>query len=61
MSYGIYGSCTKIFGHSMNSLLLQNGEIAPDFTLEDINGNLIQLSSYRGNKPVLLSFLRGFI
>jgi peroxiredoxin len=45
----------------MNSLLLQNGEIAPDFTLEDINGNLIQLSSYRGNKPVLLSFLRGFI
>ena len=44
----------------MSSLLLQHGEIAPDFTLNDLNGNSIQLSSYRGKKPVLLSFLRGF-
>ena len=45
----------------MSSLLLQSGEIAPDFALDDINGNSIRLSSYRGNKPVLLSFLRGFL
>jgi peroxiredoxin len=45
----------------MSSLLLQTGEIAPDFTLEDVNGNSIRLSNYQGNKPVLLSFLRGFI
>jgi len=45
----------------MSSLLLQSGEIAPDFVLDDINGNTIRLSSYRGNKPILLSFLRGFI
>lgn len=45
----------------MSSLLLQPGEIAPDFTLNDINGNPVRLSNYRGNKPVLLSFLRGFI
>lgn len=45
----------------MSSLLLQSGETAPDFTLNEINGNPIRLSNYRGNKPVLLSFLRGFI
>jgi peroxiredoxin len=45
----------------MSSLLLQTGEFAPDFSLEDINGNSIRLSEYRGNKPVVLSFLRGFL
>lgn len=45
----------------MSSLLLQTGELAPDFTLDDINGNPIRLFNYRGNKPVLLSFLRGFM
>lgn len=45
----------------MSILLLQNGQLAPDFSLEDINGNLIRLSDYRGKKPVILSFLRGFI
>ena len=44
----------------MSTPLLQSGEVAPDFELTDIHGNLIRLSSYRGNKPVLLSFLRGF-
>lgn len=45
----------------MNSLLLQTGEAAPDFTLNDINGIPVRLSGYRENKPVLLSFLRGFV
>lgn len=45
----------------MSSLLLQTGETALDFELEDLNGNLIRLSNYYGRKPVLLSFLRGFI
>jgi len=45
----------------MSSLLLQTGELAPDFSLENINGNFIRLSDYRGKKPVVLSFLRGFI
>jgi peroxiredoxin len=34
---------------------------APDFTLEDLHGEPVQLSSFRGEKIVLLVFNRGFI
>ncbi|MBI3151266.1 MAG: redoxin domain-containing protein [Chloroflexi bacterium] len=40
--------------------LITPGELAPDFELEDVNGNLVRLSSFRGRKPVVLAFLRGF-
>jgi peroxiredoxin len=40
--------------------LITPGELAPDFALKDINGNLIRLSDFRG-KPVVISFLRGFM
>jgi peroxiredoxin len=33
---------------------------APDFTLEDYEGNAVSLSDYRGKKNVLLVFNRGF-
>jgi peroxiredoxin len=36
-------------------------QIAPDFSLDDIDGNPVQLSSFRGKKTVLLVFNRGFI
>ncbi len=45
----------------MSLNLITPGEIAPDFELEDINGNSIRLSDFRGNKPVVLAFLRGFM
>ena len=45
----------------MNPSIITPGELAPDFELEDINGNLVRLSSFRGNKPVVLAFLRGFL
>jgi peroxiredoxin len=45
----------------MNPSLITPGELAPDFELEDINGNSIRLSSFLGNKPVVLAFLRGFM
>ena len=45
----------------MNPGLITPGELAPDFELKDINGKPVQLSSYRGNKPVVLAFLRGFM
>ena len=33
------------------------GDIAPDFELQDINGeNAVQLSGFRGQKPVALIF-----
>lgn len=41
--------------------LITPGELAPDFELKDITGNTIRLSSYRGNKPLVLAFLRGFL
>jgi cytochrome oxidase Cu insertion factor (SCO1/SenC/PrrC family) len=36
-------------------------EAYPDFELTDVNGNPIRLSSYHGQKPVVLAFLRGFM
>jgi peroxiredoxin len=43
------------------SKLITPGEPAPDFEIEDIQGNLVRLSSLRGKHPVVLSFLRGFM
>ena len=40
--------------------LITPGEPAPDFELDDVRGNRRRLSDFRG-KPVLLSFLRGFM
>jgi len=45
----------------MKPYLIAPGETAPDFELKDINGNTIRLSNFRGSKPVLLAFLRGFM
>lgn len=41
--------------------IITPGTPAPDFELEDVNGNRIRLSSFRGDKPVVLAFLRGFM
>jgi peroxiredoxin len=43
------------------SKLITPGELALDFELTDVNGNLVRLSGYRGSKSVLLAFLRGFM
>ena len=45
----------------MNPGLITPGELAPDFELEDIDRNLVRLSSFRNHKPVVLVFLRGFM
>jgi peroxiredoxin len=45
----------------MNSDVITPGELAPNFELQDINGDLVQLSSFRESKPVVLIFLRGFL
>ena len=42
------------------SKLITPGELAPDFDLEDVDGNRVRLSDLRG-KPVVLAFLRGFM
>ena len=33
---------------------------APDFTLPSVTGEQLSLTSFRGNKHVVLVFLRGF-
>lgn len=33
---------------------------APDFALPDVNGNVVRLSDFRGQKHVVLVFNRGF-
>jgi peroxiredoxin len=38
-----------------------NGQEAPDFELSDLDGNRIRLSNFRGEKVVVLAFLRGFM
>jgi len=40
--------------------LITPGELAPNFELEDVQGKTTRLSDFRG-KPVVLSFLRGFM
>lgn len=45
----------------MSSKLITPGELAPDFELEDIERHVIRLSDFRGSKPVVLAFLRGFM
>lgn len=39
--------------------LVKVGQLAPDFTLEDSDGNAITLADYRGKKSVVLVFYRG--
>lgn len=45
----------------MTNKLITPGELAPEFELEDINGNLVRLVDFRDNQPVILAFLRGFM
>jgi peroxiredoxin len=40
--------------------LITPGELAPDFELDDVQGHRRHLSDFRG-RPVVLSFLRGFM
>ncbi len=40
---------------------IQVNSTAPDFTREDFNGTEVSLSSYKGEKNVLLVFNRGFV
>ena len=35
------------------------GDVAPDFTLESLDGRFVTLSSYRGTKNIVLVFYRG--
>jgi cytochrome oxidase Cu insertion factor (SCO1/SenC/PrrC family) len=36
------------------------GQLAPDFSLEDVDGKPLTLSDFRGKKSVVLVFYRGY-
>ena len=40
---------------------IQENEPAPDFTLNDTNGESVTLSDFRGDRHVVLVFNRGFM
>lgn len=44
----------------MNELIAPS-ERAPDFELDDVQGQPVRLSDFRGNKVIVLYFLRGFM
>ncbi len=39
---------------------VKEGTLAPDFTLADLDGKPVTLSSFRGKKKVVLVFYRGY-
>ena len=41
--------------------MVEKLETAPDFELDDANGNHTRLSDFQGKKNVVLVFLRGFM
>ena len=45
----------------MKPNIIASGVLAPDFELNDVQGNPVRLSDFRGKKPIVLSFLRGFM
>ena len=56
-SQGFPKSAVKLTPTDLNRVNV--GQPAPDFTLENYNGNKITLSDFRGQKNVVLVFYRG--
>ena len=46
--------------NSQRSAPVAAGDIAPDFTLQDQDGNKVTLSDAREKSPVVLVFYRGY-
>ncbi len=45
----------------MVTKLITPGEVAPDFELYDLQNQSVRLSQFRGQKIIVLYFLRGFM
>ena len=45
-----------LFSSSVFAAAADNLPLAPDFTLEDVQGNKVNLAGYRGNQPAVLFF-----
>ncbi len=49
------------FDHSADTIDAKIGSVAPDFKLKATNGQEIALSDFRGQRNVILFFIREFI
>lgn len=56
---GIYKDQKQLSVHAHNGYKVQLGTEAPNFTLPDQNGLLVSLSDFRGQRHLLLIFVRG--
>jgi peroxiredoxin len=53
--------CEMIHKGNVAMTNIEKGEVAPDFTLTDYQGNTVKLSQFKGDKHVVLVFNRGFM
>lgn len=51
IEFNTYGSIIKmIIENGVEKIGIQKGSLAPDFQLENLNGNITNLSDYKGKK-----------
>ena len=58
ISIGLFANAPPAYGQRTGPVVV--GEVAPDFTLQDHNGQKVTLSDARGKSPVVLVFYRGY-
>lgn len=59
MAWGIYKDQRQLTSHTEKGYKVQLNTEAPDFTLPDQNGVMTSLSNYKGERHLLLVFVRG--
>src|ERR1051326_2790233 len=59
LAWGIYKDMKQLGSHAKGGYKVQIGSEAPDFNLPDQNGSMVGLGDYRGNRHLLLIFVRG--
>jgi peroxiredoxin len=45
--------------HPNSERMIRNGDVAPDFTLQDNDGGLLKLSEAVNSSPLVILFYRG--
>ncbi|MCE3260651.1 MAG: alkyl hydroperoxide reductase [Bacteroidetes bacterium] len=59
LAWGILKDKKQLLAHAKGGYKVQIGEPASEFQLPDQDGNLVKLSDFRGNRHLLLIFVRG--
>ena len=59
LSFGIFKDQRQLLGFTKGGYKVEIGKVAPEFSLPDQDGNTVNLSAYRGDRNLLLIFVRG--